>query len=210
MATYLSFLVLVLVITIAPGPDTALTLRASLVRGRSEGLLTMAGVSAAGAVQGLLAAGGLGAIIVASEPLFLTVKWVGAAYLFFLGVQALRAAWKGDFGRDREDGAAAGPRGRSGRRRTLLQGFLCNITNPKVLAFNLAVLPQFVGGEAGLPVLSLYALSLVAVGSVWLTGIVLLADRARGALTAPRARRRIEGTMGVVMIGFSATVASTH
>ncbi|KRE37285.1 lysine transporter LysE [Janibacter sp. Soil728] len=210
MTTYLSFLALVLVITIAPGPDTALTLRASLVRGRSEGLLTMAGVSAAGAVQGLLAAGGLGAIIVASEPLFLTVKWVGAAYLLLLGAQALRAAWKGDFSGTPEEESTARSGARGDRRRTLAQGFLCNITNPKVLAFNLAVLPQFVGGGAGLPVLAVYALSLVAIGAVWLTGIVLLADRARGALTAPRARRRIEATMGVVMIGFGATVAATH
>lgn len=210
MSTYLSFLALVLVITIAPGPDSALTLRSALVRGRSEGLMTMAGVSAAGAVQGLLAAGGLGAIIVASEPLFLTIKWVGAAYLLYLGAQALWTAWRGTFSDDPELEGAGGvsPRGVKGR--TFGQGFLCNITNPKVLAFNIAVLPQFVGGDAGLGVLAVYALSLVLLGSVWLTGIVLLADRARTALTAPRVRRRIEGVMGVVMIGFSATVASSH
>lgn len=208
MSTYLSFLALVLVITIAPGPDTALTLRSSLVRGRSEGLTTMAGVSAAGAVQGLLAAGGLGAIIVASEPLFLAVKWIGAAYLLFLGVQALWTAWRGDF--EEDAGAEDAGRPRPARGRTFGQGFLCNITNPKVLAFNIAVLPQFVGGDAGLAVLALYALSLVLVGSVWLTGLVLLADKARGVLTAPRVRRRIEGLMGVVMIGFGATVASSH
>ena len=208
MSTYLSFLALVLVITIAPGPDSALTLRSALVRGRTEGLLTMAGVSAAGAVQGLLAAGGLGAIILASEPLFLTVKWVGAAYLLYLGAQALWTAWRGNFD---DDAGPAGPRaGRSIRGRTFGQGFLCNITNPKVLAFNIAVLPQFVGGDAGLPLLALYALSLVMLGTVWLTAIVLLADRARRALTAPRVRRRIEGLMGVVMIGFGATVATTH
>lgn len=210
MGTYLSFLTLVLVITIAPGPDSALTLRSALVRGRSEGLMTMAGVSAAGAVQGLLAAGGLGAIIVASEPLFLTVKWLGAAYLLYLGAQALWTAWRGDFAEAPEATTAGGAPRRAARGRTFGQGFLCNITNPKVLAFNIAVLPQFVGGEAGLGVLVVYALSLVMVGSVWLTGIVLLADRARSALTAPRVRRRIEGAMGVVMIGFSATVATTH
>ena len=207
MSTYLSFLMLVLVITIAPGPDSTLTLRSALVRGRSEGLLTMAGVSAAGAVQGLLAAGGLGAVIVASKPLFLTIKWVGAAYLLYLGVQALRTAWRGSFA-----DAAPGDGGasRATHARTFGQGFLCNITNPKVLAFNIAVLPQFVGGQAGLGILALYALSLVLVGCVWLTGIVLLADRARSVLTAPRVRRRIEGVMGAVMIGFSATVATTH
>ena len=205
MATYLSFLALVLVITIAPGPDTALTLRAALVRGRGAGLLTMAGVSCACAVQGLLAAGGLGAIIVASEPLFLTVKWVGAAYLLWLGGHALWTAWRGDFSAE----AAREPESR-GRGRLFAQGFLCNITNPKVLAFNLAVLPQFVGDGAGLPVLALYALSLVALGSLYLSTLVLLADRARSFVSAPRVRRRIEGGMGAAMIGFSATVATTH
>lgn len=210
MTTYLSFLTLVLVITIAPGPDSALTLRSALVRGRSEGLMTMAGVSAAGAVQGLLAAGGLGAIILASEPLFLTVKWVGAAYLLYLGAQALWTAWRGDFAADAEVEGAGGTPRRGAWGRTFGQGFLCNITNPKVLAFNIAVLPQFVGGDAGIGVLAIYALSLVMLGSVWLTGLVLLADRARSILTAPRVRRRIEGAMGVVMIGFSATVATSH
>lgn len=208
MATYLSFLALVLVITIAPGPDTALTLRAALVRGRGAGLLTMAGVSVAGAVQGLLAAGGLGAIIVASEPLFLTVKWVGAAYLLWLGGHALWTAWRGDFSTEALQEPVS--RGRGGRGRLFAQGFLCNITNPKVLAFNLAVLPQFVGDGAGLPVLALYALSLVALGSVYLSTVVLLAGRARSFLSAPRVRRRIEGGMGAAMIGFSAKVATTH
>ena len=208
MATYLSFLALVLVITIAPGPDTALTLRAALVRGRGAGLVTMAGVSTAGAVQGLLAAGGLGAIIVASEPLFLTVKWVGAAYLLWLGGHALWTAWRGDFGSAPEEPVSG--QGRGGRGRVFAQGFLCNITNPKVLAFNLAVLPQFVGDGAGVPVLALYALSLVALGSVYLSAVVLLADRARSFLSAPRVRRRIEGSMGAAMIGFSAKVATTH
>ncbi len=210
MSTYLSFLALVLVITIAPGPDSALTLRSALVRGRSEGLMTMAGVSAAGAVQGLLAAGGLGAIIVASEPLFLTIKWVGAAYLLYLGAQALWTAWRGSFADDPDVATDRASSPRVAKGRTFGQGFLCNITNPKVLAFNIAVLPQFVGGDAGMGVLVVYALSLVLLGSVWLTGLVLLADRARAALTAPRVRRRIEGVMGVVMIGFSATVASSH
>lgn len=166
MSTYLSFLVLVLIITVAPGPDTALTLRASLASGRAAGLATMAGVSLAGAAQGLLAAGGLGA-----------------------------------------DGAAAPPP-RGQYRRAMVQGFLCNITNPKVLAFNLAVLPQFIGSSAAVPTLALYALSLVALGALWLTSVALLADRARAVLSAPHVRRRIEGTMGTAMIGFAAKVAT--
>ena len=72
------------------------------------------------------------------------------------------------------------------------------------------MLPQFVGDGAGVPVLALYALSLVALGGLWLTGLVVLADRARAVLSAPRVRRGIEGGMGAAMIGFSAKVATTH
>ena len=144
MATYLSFLVLAVAITLLPGPDTALILRSALTRGRGDGLSTMAGVSLAGAIQGLLAAGGLGAIILASEPLFRTVTWVGAAYLMWLGLTSLRLARRGFDGSDTHPDPA-GPHPRGLYRRSFGQGFLCNITNPKVLAFNLAVLPQFVG-----------------------------------------------------------------
>lgn len=199
---------LVLVITVAPGPDSALTLRSSLTGGRGTGLATMAGVSLAGLVQGLLAAGGLGAIILASEPLFLTVKWVGAAYLVWLGLAALRMAWRGGFEAEASAGGASGPRRPGQYRRAMVQGFLCNITNPKVLAFNLAVLPQFIGSSAGVPTLALYALSLVTLGAVWLSGMVVVADRARAVLSAPRVRRRIEGATGAVMIGFAAKVAT--
>lgn len=206
MTSYLSFLALVLVLNLAPGPDMAITLRATLTRGRTAGLWTLTGVGLAGAVQGLLAAGGLGAIIVASEPIFLTIKWVGAGYLLLLGLLALRSAWRGLPEGEEEPSAPA--RGRRLGGRALAQGFLTNITNPKVLAFNLAVLPQFVGAGAGTTTLVLYALSLAVLGSVVLVGVVLLAGRARSVLGSARMRRRMEGMLGVTMIGFGATVAT--
>lgn len=206
MTSYLSFLALVVVLNLAPGPDMAITLRAALTRGRAAGMWTLTGVGLAAAVQGLLAAGGLGAIIVASEPLFLTIKWVGAGYLLLLGLLALRSAWRGLPEGEGEQSAPTG--GRRPGRRALVQGFLTNITNPKVLAFNLAVLPQFVGAGAGTTTLVLYALSLAVLGSVVLVGVVLLAGRARSVLGSPRMRRRMEGMLGVTMIGFGAKVAT--
>lgn len=206
MTSYLSFLALVMVLNLAPGPDMAITLRAALTRGRSAGLWTLTGVGLAAAVQGLLAAGGLGAIIVASEPLFLTIKWVGAGYLLLLGLLALRSARRGL--PEEEDAASALTGGRRPGRRALVQGLLCNITNPKVLAFNLAVLPQFVGAGAGTTTLVLYALSLAVLGSVVLLGVVLIAGRARAVLASPRMQRRMEGVLGVTMIGFGANVAA--
>lgn len=96
MTTYLSFLAFATLLALAPGPDTFLTLRASVVGGRRRGLFTAAGISAAGAVQGLLAAMGLGAVLAHSEPVFLTIRWAGVVYLTWLGVTALWAALRPD------------------------------------------------------------------------------------------------------------------
>ena len=87
------------------------------------------------------------------------------------------------------------------------QGFICNITNPKVLAFNLAVLPQFVGAGQGVPVLLAYALTLVAVGAVVLLTLVQLGSLASARLARPGFRRSIDGATGFVMLGFATALA---
>nr|WP_255427562.1 LysE family translocator [Yimella sp. cx-51] len=88
-------------------------------------------------------------MIIKAEPVFQTIKWAGVAYLVYLGVTALRAAW-----RAKDEGIDL-----NGKKRrpwmAFQSGFICNITNPKVLMFNVAVLPQFVGSGAGLPELHL-------------------------------------------------------
>ena len=81
-----------LVIT-TPGPDTAMTIRNALLGGRSAGLSTALGVSTGLAIWALATSAGLAALLIASEPLFLAVKYVGAGYLVWLGVQSLRAAF---------------------------------------------------------------------------------------------------------------------
>src|SRR5260221_197300 len=82
-----------LVIT-TPGPDTALTIRNALLGGRAGGLATALGVSTGLAIWALATSAGLVALLVASKPLFLAVKYVGAAYLVWLGLQSLRAAFR--------------------------------------------------------------------------------------------------------------------
>ncbi len=203
METYLSFVAFAAVLAVAPGPDSLLTLRASVVGGRRRGLLTALGITVAGTIQGVLAATGLGAVLAHSEPVFLAVRWAGVAYLTWLGLSALRDAL-------RRDGSvwAVGGTGRTTSARTALrQGFVCNITNPKVLAFNLAVLPQFVDGDQGLPTLLAYALTLVAIGAVFLVVLVRVASRAAVRLTRPSVRRGVDGSTGVIMLGFATALA---
>lgn len=203
MGHYVSFLVFATLLAVAPGPDTLLTLRSTVVGGRTRGLWTMIGICVAGTVQGVLAATGLGAIIAAAEPVFETIRWAGVAYLVFLGITAIRAAM-GSAGAAWVTGSGPSVR----RRVALRQGFLCNITNPKVLAFNLAVLPQFVGSDAGIPTLLLYALTLTVVGAFVLLGVVFAAGAVRRAIQSRRVRRSIDGATGLVFVGFAAALAA--
>jgi threonine/homoserine/homoserine lactone efflux protein len=203
VTTYLSFMAFAALLAVAPGPDTFLALRATVVGGRRRGWLTTIGITVAGAIQGTLAATGLGAVLTASEPVFQTIRWAGVAYLTWLGVSAIRDAL-------RRDGAvwAVGSRTSEVTAATALrQGFVCNITNPKVLAFNLAVLPQFVGADQGVPVLLAYALTLVVIGAVVLLTLVQLGSLASARLARPGFRRGVDGATGVVMLGFATALA---
>jgi threonine/homoserine/homoserine lactone efflux protein len=188
----------------APGPDTFLTLRATVVGGRRRGVLTAAGITSACALQGVLAATGLGAVLTHAEPVFLVVRWAGVAYLTWLGASAIHDALRRDGSVWEVGGGTSTVRPWTAYR----QGFVCNMTNPKVLAFNLAVLPQFVGADQGLPTLLAYALTLVAIGLVVLLAVVWVAGKAAGALTRRSFRRGVDGATGVVMLGFATALAA--
>lgn len=200
---YLTFLALAVLVAVAPGPDLLLTLRNTVARGRLAGLWTMVGICIASTVQGVLAAAGLGAVIVHARPVFETIRWAGVAYLIYLGVSAIRAAVHGQVA-PLDDVPQVG----GGHRLTgLRQGFLCNITNPKVLVFNLAVLPQFAGADPAIGTLLLYALTLMVVGSVVLLAIVVAASAARDVFGRRQVRRGVDAGTGTVMLGFAAALA---
>jgi threonine/homoserine/homoserine lactone efflux protein len=198
-ATYGSFLIFAVVLVLVPGPDFAVVTKNTLAGGRPRGLWSAAGVSASNAVQGLAAAAGLGALIARAQPVFEVIKWAGIAYLVILGVQSLRSAWRG-----RYTAASPDADGRGGFR----QGFLSNITNPKVLVFYLAVLPQFLGPDALLAALLLLALSHAVLSLAYLSLLVLGMSRARRILARRRVRRALDTATGAALIGFSARLAT--
>ena len=107
MTTFASFLAVAVLVIVTPGPDTALTIRSTLLGGRRGGTFTAAGVSCGQAVWMIATSAGLAALLAASEPVFRTVKLLGAAYLVFLGAQALLAAVRS--GRRRLAAGAAEP-----------------------------------------------------------------------------------------------------
>ena len=203
-ATYGTFVVFAAVVVIAPGPDFALVVRNSLARGRTAGFFTSLGVVASCLVQGTLAAFGIGVVIARSQPLFLTIRWAGVAYLCYLGAQALLFARRGEAWRV----GAAGPSPQGARVASLRQGFLCNITNPKVLAFYLSVLPQFLGhtGTATVDALALASTHAV-LGVVWLFALVALLHRIRPWLQSRRVRRSLDAVTGTALVGFASALA---
>ena len=206
MENYLGFLAFATLIAAAPGPDMLLTIQATVLGGRARGFATIAGISSAAILQGLLVVWGLAAVLARSQPLFLALRVIGVVYLLYMGATAIRAAIKGELAPSGEADEPNRPRRRLWS--NVRQGFLCNITNPKVLMFNLAVLPQFVSDDAPAAKLLVYCLTLVTVGSAVLAIVALTANAARRALAKPRARRCVNAATGSVMVGFAAALAA--
>lgn len=203
-AAYGSFLAVAAVLVLVPGPDFAVVTRNTLAAGRRRGAWSAVGVASSNALQGAAAAGGLGAVIVRSQPLFQALRWAGIAYLVFLGVQALRSALIGRYSPlDDERDLPVGQHIAGWR-----QGFLSNITNPKVLVFYLAVLPQFLGPGAPPAVLLVFALSHALLSLLYLLVLVAGLHRARRVFSRRRVRQALDAVTGTALLGFSARLAT--
>ncbi|MGW4519652.1 LysE family translocator [Amycolatopsis sp. NPDC004378] len=201
-STYLTFAGMMAFLAMMPGPDTMVVLKNALTGGARGGGWACAGISVANFLQGTAAALGLGAVITRYQPLFETVKWLGAAYLVFLGVQALRGAWRGDY-----EALDDVRRARASRGRRFREGFLSNITNPKVIVLYLSVLPQFLTPESGFGDSLLLAYTVAALGVVWQVLLLLFVHRVRSWLRRRRVRRAMDGATGAALIGFGAALA---
>lgn len=197
-----AFLLLVVTVALVPGLDFALIVRATLLGGRRRGWWTATGIGLASAVQGLAVALGLGAAIVRIHPLFLAIRWAGVAYLAWLGFSALRTALRGDYPE------AALPAAAGSAWTGLRQGVLCNLTNPKILVFFLALLPQFVGPQDSLLTWVAHAWLLPLVGTAWLCAVVAFLGVIRRVMLRRSVRRAADAVTGVVLLGFGARLAT--
>ncbi|WGL50470.1 LysE family translocator [Nocardioides sp. BP30] len=202
MSSYPTFFLFAVLVALAPGPDTFITLRVTVAGGRERGLWTVAGIIAANVVLGVLAATGLGAVIRDAHTLFDVLRWFGVLYLAWLGLQAVWAGLRGDGG-----GWSSGGSARMAPHAAMRQGFVSTFTNPKALAFYLAVLPQFVSAYAGFVELMAYALTLAVLGAIYLITITLVAHGAMTFISRERVRRGIDAGVGVIMLGFAAALA---
>ena len=196
----LAFLGISALVIVTPGQDTALAIRNSLLGGRRSGVFTALGVSTGQAVWALATSVGLAALIVAFEPAFVALKLAGAAFLVYLGVQALVAAVRGTHVERRDDG---GPL-TSGT--AFRQGVLSNLGNPKMAVFFTSLLPQFGAESFG----GLLALGLVfcTMTFVWLSGYAFAVARVGDVLRRPSVRRAFDAVLGAVLVALGIRLAT--
>ena len=174
-----------LLLNITPGPDTAYIIGRSLQLGWRGGAAAVSGISVGCLVHVFGAAIGLSALLMASSAAFTVLKWAGAAYLLFTGVQMLLS-----HSRPLADTASLGS-DQTSLARVFWQGALTNVLNPKVALFVLAFLPQFVAAESSHKTLAFLALGLIFItsGTLWCFAIAAFAARAAGRI------RRSAGAM---------------
>jgi len=196
-----TFAMTVVVLVLIPGPSVLFVLGRSIAHGRRVGVLSVLGNSLGTLPAVLAVALGVGALVAASVIALTVLKLAGATYLIWLGVQAIRHR--------HAPGPDHAPEG-AGTARLVWQGFVVGATNPKTIAFFVAVLPQFVAAGAGpvwvqlLTLGGLFLLIALACDTTW----ALTAGSARAWFArSPRRRSTLAGTGGVMMIGLGGALA---
>lgn len=200
-----AFFIASLVLIVMPGPSVLFIIGRSLALGRRGGVLSVVGTTLGMLVLVVLVALGLGVIVAQSVVLFTIVKFAGAAYLIWLGIQAIR---------HRREAAAAVAAGAaaSSTRRLVGEGFVVGVTNPKTIAFFVAVLPQFVDYGAGTIPLQMLELGVIFAFLAWASDSVwaLAAGSARDWFArSPRRVERLSAAGGGMMIGLGGVLAIT-
>ncbi|WP_411102866.1 LysE family translocator [Streptomyces sp. cmx-4-9] len=204
---FLAFAAMSFLLIMVPGPSVLFVIGRALAHGRRAALTTVVGNTLGAYVLVVAVALGVGTVVERSVLVFTALKLLGAAYLVYLGVKAVR-------GRGELHAAAFGGGGgpRHGGLRTLADGFAVGVANPKTMVFFAAVLPQFVDRGQGHVTVQMLLLGLV------FNAIALVSDSAWGLVAAttrtwfarsPRRLAMVGGAGGVTLIGLGVTVAAT-
>ncbi|HEY9330669.1 MAG TPA: LysE family translocator [Streptomyces sp.] len=201
-----SFALVVGLLTLTPGLDTALILRTSALGRRRSAWGVVLGIQTGTLVWGAFTSLGVTALLTASHLAYTALRWIGAAYLVWMGFRMLRDTFRGLPTADADDSVpAAGADSVSGGWR---QGTLTNLLNPKMGAFYVAVLPQFIPAGTGHFTMGLLLTTVhVVTGLLWSAVLIGFARVVRGWLRKPRARRVLDRITGTVIGVFGIRLA---
>ena len=197
---WLAFVLAAVVIALSPGPGAALSMSAGLRHGQLGALPAIFGLQAALLIQLAIVGAGLGTVLAASATAFAIVKFTGAAYLIWLGVQKWRNAG------ETETADIKVPRAGLFR-----QGLLVNLTNPKAIVFMAALTPQFIDpNRPQIPQFLILALTMCITDTIIMSGYALLASRLGSWLNALRARRMLDRFFGGIFVVAGAALARAN
>lgn len=202
LSTWLGFFVASWIISLSPGAGAISCMSAGVRYGYRRAFWNIVGLQLGIMLVLLIVAVGLGAVIAASTTLFLTIKWLGVAYLVWLGIQQ----WRSPAAPVAEDSMASAD---GTPQRLMLRGFLVNATNPKGIVFMLAVLPQFI--DPAQPQVIQYALcmaTLLFTDLVVMSGYTGLAAKVLRALREPHHVRWMNRTFGGLFVAAGALLAT--
>lgn len=192
-----AFLLAIILLTLTPGIDTVLVIKNASRSGGRDGVVTSLGICLGLFVHATFSAVGISAILLQSAELFMAVKWVGAGYLIWLGVSALKAGFKGDAS------VAINATGlkMSNLTRSLKEGFLSNVLNPKTAVFYLAFLPQFIDPQHSpfAQAMSMAAIHFI-IAMIWQCGLAGAVSSAKRFFASSTAMRWMEGVSGSVLV----------
>jgi RhtB (resistance to homoserine/threonine) family protein len=200
-----AFVAVSVLVIVTPGQDTALTIRNTLVGHRGGGVATALGVSTGQAIWAIATSAGLSVLLAASHPVFVALRIAGAAYLVYLGLEALRDAVR----RTARPGKALAHSGRMTSRRAFRQGLLSNLGNPKMVVFFTSLLPQFVGpGGGGFSSLLLLGLLFGVMTFSWLALYTVAVAKVRAWVLRTRVRRALDAITGTVLVALGLRLAT--
>jgi homoserine/homoserine lactone efflux protein len=192
LSHWLTYLIATIILSVTPGPGVFSSLSSGLNHGFRMGVWNGVGMQAANAVLIAVVSLGLGALLLASETAFTVVKWLGVAYLIYLGIVTWRSEPR-TFERE-EDGAASA-------KQVFLHGFLVSITNPKGIIFYAAILPQFIDMSRP-PAMqyAIFAATTLLVDLVMMAGYTALAAKVLKVMRDPSRLRWINRSLGSAFV----------
>ena len=201
--TLVAFIVASYVLVVIPGPGVLFVISRGVTMGRKAAVLTVLGHEIGLFLQVLLVAAGIGALVERSVVAYEVLRLAGAAYIVYLGVQAVRH--RRSLSTVLDVTATRSPR------HIVREGFVVGVTNPKAIVFFTAVLPQFVDPNGAAVPLQMVVLGLISVTVAFLSDSLygVVAGTARTWLAAPHRLERLGGAGGLVMIGLGARLAVT-
>lgn len=193
-----AFTVAAALLTVTPGLDTALVLRTAAAEGARRAFAAALGICLGCLAWGALVAVGLGMLLEASELAYLALKWIGAAYLIYLGIRLIFVP--------RDPGAPEG--GAPPKANWLIRGLLTNLLNPKVGAFYVSFLPQFIPAGADVPSTTLLLAAIHAgLGLIWFLILIAATRPLARALRDPRLLGALDRLTGGVLVFFGLKLA---